>query len=341
MQDSRIPPLKNISLLIMFLSKGFLKIEGTLMPSSPTSFSRTFLWYILGLVGLMIEPTVSSSAEVAVIKSQDILPYNQAVEGFRSLTQLEVKEYDMKGDIEEGLRIINQVKRLKPAAVLAVGSKAAVLAKENLSEIPLVYCIVIDPEKYGLQTSNVTGIALEIPVDTQLKTFKAVVPTLKRIGVVYDPAKTSGLVHTAQEAARQLGLELVAVEVSSAKDLPETIRGLLPKVQGLWMVPDSTVITSDSFQFILLATMERNIPFMAFSDSFVKAGALLALSPNYFAIGRQSSLLVDKVIQNGIPERRHVFHPETARLTINLKTAKILGLEISQGVLSTADEVFQ
>ncbi len=291
--------------------------------------------------GLIAGLPAASLPEVAVIKSQDILPYNQAVEGFRNLTRLEVIEYDMKGDMEEGLRIVKQVKRLKPAAVLAVGSKAAVLAKENLSEVPVVYCVVIDPEKYGLQDGNITGVALEIPVSTQLKTFKAVVPTLKRIGVVYDPAKTSGLIRTAQEEARQLGLELIAVEVSTIKDLPETIRSLLPRVQGLWMVPDSTVITSDSFQFILLNTLERNIPFMVFSDNFVKAGALLALSPDYFSIGRQSSLLVDKVIHSGIPDRKSVIRPETARLTINLKTAKILGLEIPEGVLNTADEVVQ
>lgn len=311
------------------------------MSRSPTTFNRAILWLLFLVVGLIIEPTVASSAEVVVIKSQDLLPYEQAIEGFRSLTQEAVIEYNMKGDIKEGLKIIKQIKRIKPAAVLAVGSKAAVLAKENLSEIPVVYCVVIDPEKYGFQAGNVTGIALEIPVNAQFKTFKAVVPTLKRIGVVYDPAKTSSLIRTAQEEARQLGLELVAVEVRTAKELPGTIRSLLPQIEGLWMVPDSTVITTDSFQFILLATLERNIPFMAFSDNFVKAGALLSLSPDYFKIGRQSSFLVDQVVKRGISDRGKVVPPETARLTLNLKTAKILGLAIPEGILSTADEVFQ
>lgn len=293
------------------------------------------------MAGLIVDPAAASPPQVAIIKSQDLLPYNQAIEGFRSVTQARVVEYNMKGDIEEGLKIIKQIEQLKPAVVLAVGSKAATLAKENLSDIPLVYCAVIDPEKYGLQTGDVTGIALEIPVNAQLKTFKAVVPTLKRIGVVYDPSKTSGLIRTAQEEARRLGLELVTAKVSSAKDLPGTIRSLLPQIQGLWMIPDSTVITADSFQFILLSTLEQNIPFMVFSNSFVKAGALLALSPDYFAIGTQSSLLVDKVIKNGVADRGEVIYPQTARLTINLKTAKILGLEIPERVLSTADEVFQ
>ncbi len=312
------------------------------MSRSPTAFfSRALPWLIFLMVGPIVDPAAASPPQVAIIKSQDLLPYDQAIEGFRSVTQARVVEYNMKGDIEEGLKIIRQIEQLKPAVVLAVGAKAAALAKENLSDIPLVYCAVIDPEKHGLQAGDITGIALEIPVNAQLKTFKAVVPTLKRIGVVYDPAKTSGLIRVAQEEARRLGLELIAAEVSNAKDLPGTIRSLLPKIQGLWMIPDSTVITTDSFQFILLTTLEQNIPFMAFSNNFVKAGALLALSPDYFAIGRQSSLLVDKVIKSGVADRGKIIHPETARLSINLKTAKILGLEIPERVLSTADEVFQ
>ncbi|MBI3812669.1 MAG: ABC transporter substrate-binding protein [Nitrospirae bacterium] len=299
------------------------------------------MWLILWMMGLILDPAAAFSFQVAVIKSQDLLPYDQTVEGYRSLTQVEVVEFNMKGDTEEGLRIVQQIKRLKPAAVLAVGSKAAVLAKENLSETPLVYCAVIDPGKYGLRTGNITGIALEIPIEAQLKTFIAMVPGLKRIGVMYDPSKTSGLIRVAEEAAGRLGLELVKGEVKTVKEIPVTIRGLLPKIQGLWMIPDSTVITTDSFQIILLTTLEKNIPFMAFSSSFVKAGALLALSPDYLAIGRQSSLLVDQVIRKGIADRGGVIYPETTRLTINIKTARILGLEIPKEILKMADEVFQ
>ncbi|MBI3609301.1 MAG: ABC transporter substrate-binding protein [Nitrospirae bacterium] len=311
------------------------------MSRYPISFNRTSLGLIFWFAGLILQPAFASSAGVAVIKSQDLLPYDQAVQGFRSLAAQKVTEYNMKGEVGEGLKIVEEIKRQKPAAVLAVGSKAAALAKENLPEIPLVYCVVIDPEKYGLRAGNVTGIALEIPVGAQLKAFKTVVPGLKRVGVVYDPDKTSGLIRVAYEEAHRLGLELVAVEVSSEKELPRTIRNLLPNIQGLWMIPDSTVMTTESFQLILLMTLEKNIPFMAFSNNFVKAGALLALSPDYFMIGRQSSLLLDQIVRKGMTDRGKMIYPDTARLTINIKTAKILGLEIPEEVLKTADVVFQ
>lgn len=303
--------------------------------------NSTFFRLILCAASLLVPPSVAFSAEVAVIKSQDVLPYDQSIQGFRNITRAEVIEYNMKGDVEEGLKIVEQIRRRKPAAVLAVGSKAAVLAKENLSGIPIVYCAVIDPERYGLQAGDVTGIVLEIPVNSQLRAFKSVVPALKRIGVVYDPTKTSGLIRQAQEEARRLGLELVPVEISSAKDLPGALRSLLPKIEGLWMVPDSTVITADSFQFILLETLERHIPFMAFSTNFVKAGALLALSPDYFAIGRQAAVLMDKVVKIGISDQGKVIYPEGGRLIINLKTADILGLKIPEEILGVASEVIQ
>jgi putative ABC transport system substrate-binding protein len=293
------------------------------------------------MVALMTEWASAESSPVAVIKSQDLLPYNQAVEGFRRATRTEVIEYDMKGEVEEGLKIVKQIKQLRPTVVLAVGAKAAVLAKEHLSEFPLVYCAVIDPDKYGLQAGRITGVVLEIPVKFQLQIFKEVVPSLERIGVVYDPSKTAGLIREAKAEADLLGLELVAEPISTGKALPGTIRNLLPRVQGLWMVPDSTVITTDSFQFMLLNTLERNVPFMAFSDNFVKAGALLALSPDYPAMGKQSSHLVDEIVRSGAPVQGRAVYPDTARLAINLKTARILGLQIPENVLSKADEVFQ
>lgn len=311
------------------------------MSKCPIFSNRPLFCLILCAAFLLAPTSVVFSAEVAVIKSQDVIPYDQSIQGFRSITRAEVIEYNMKGDVEEGLKIVEQIRRRNPAAVLAVGSKAAVLAKENLPGIPIVYCAVIDPERYGLQAGDVTGIALEIPVNSQLRAFKSVVPDLKRIGVVYDPTKTSGLIRQAQEEARRLGLELVPVEVSSAKDLPGAIRSLLPNIQGLWMVPDSTVITADSFQFILLETLERHIPFMAFSTNFVKAGALLALSPDYFAIGRQSSLLMDKVVKSGISDPGKVINSEGGRLIINLKTADILGLKIPEEILGAASEVIR
>lgn len=311
------------------------------MSSSRTSFNRAVLRFIACSVGLMMLPTVLFSAEVAVIKSQDLLPYDQAVAGFRSVSRANIAEYNMKGDETTGPGIIEQIRQHKPDAVLAVGVKAAVLAKKQISDIPLVYCVVIDPEKYGLEEGNITGILLEVPINSQFKIFKAAVPTLKRIGVLYDPAKTAGLIHNAQKEANRLGLELVAVEVRSLKEVPATIRSLLPQVQGLWMVPDSTVITADSFRLILLATYEKNIPFMAFSESFVKTGALLSLSPDYFQIGKQASKLVDRVIERGIQNRGKAISPETARLTINVKTAKILGFEIPTEVLQTADEIIR
>jgi putative ABC transport system substrate-binding protein len=306
-----------------------------------TSSKRALLWLILWMVGLILEPAAAFSFQVAVIKSQDLLPYDQAVAGFRSVSRANITEYDMKEDDNTGAGIIEQIHQLKPDAVLAVGVKAAVLAKKQISDIPLVYCVVIDPEKYGLEEGNITGILLEVPINSQFKVFKAAVPTLKRIGVLYDPAKTAGLIRKAQKEADRLGLELVAVEVRSLKEVSARIRSLLPQVQGLWMVPDSTVITADSFRLILLATYEKNIPFMAFSESFVKTGALLSLSPDYFQIGKQASKLVDRVIERGIQNRGKAISPETARLTINVKTAKILGFEIPTEVLQTADEIIR
>ncbi len=294
-----------------------------------------------GLLAFLLGPIPAASAEVAVIKSHDLPPYNQAVKGFLSATQASVTEYHLAGDAQGDTGIVNKVKRSRPDVILAVGAKAATLAKENLSETPMVYCAVITPEKHGFTVGNITGIAMEIPVKEQFRVFKSAVPTLKHIGVVYDPSKTESLIRRAREEAHLLGLELIAVAVSHPRDLPGAIRRLLPQVQGVWMVPDSTVMTTDSIQFILLTTLQENVPLMAFSSALVKSGALLSLSPDYFTIGKQSSRLIDKILTNPNSPRGKIVYPEASYVSINLKTARILGIDIPNEILSQAGEVFK
>ncbi len=316
----------------------FLKMEETFMSRGLAIFR---MYSYLLVFAFLLVPIQAVSAEVAVIKSHDLPPHNQAVKGFLSTTRASVSEYQLMGDTQGDAGIVNKVRRSRPDVILAVGAKAASLAKENLSETPMVYCVVIAPEKYGFTVGKMTGIAMEVPVKEQFRVFKSTIPTLKHIGVVYDPSKTEGLIRLARQEAQALGIEVIAVKISHPKELPGAIRRLLPQVQGFWMVPDSTVMTTDSIQFILLATLQENIPFMAFSSALVKSGALLSLSPDYFTIGKQSSSLIDKIRMNPNFVRGGIVYPEETHFSINLKTARILGIDISNEVLSQADEVFK
>jgi putative ABC transport system substrate-binding protein len=300
-------------------------------------------WLLAILCFVVIEQPASADArEIAILKSSDIAPYNQAIEGFKSVATSgsTYTEYDVQGDLERGRKLARKIRASQADLVLAVGLKAALAAKLEIVDTPIIFCMVLDPAKAELQAPNMTGILIEVPIDRQLASMRSVLPSLKRLGVLYDPAKTTALVDEAYRQAKAIGLEVSAQPVSSAKDVPAGLRAVLPKVDALWLIPDSTVLTEDSIKFLLMAALEQSVPVIGFSSEFVRSGALLGLSVSYQDVGEQAGFLADKILRGRAPISQAALPPENVRLTINMKTAKYLGLTIPQTIVEKADETF-
>jgi putative ABC transport system substrate-binding protein len=99
-------------------------------------------------------------------------------------------EYDAQGDLELGKKLARKLRASNVSVVVAVGLKAALAAKVEIVDIPIVYMMVLDPLKHQLTAANMTGTLLEIPFDRQLKIMRTFLPALHRVGMLYDPALT-------------------------------------------------------------------------------------------------------------------------------------------------------
>ena len=175
---------------------------------------RLSLGTTLGLLALVIL-TQAKAQEIAVIKSHDIAPFNEALAGFTAACGERVTEYDLRGTTRRTSRLIKHIIASKPKLILAIGVLAAQVAKEAFGDIPVVFFMVPNPHKYSLQGENMVGISLDIPVEVQFAMYKTLVPTLESIGTIYDPAKTGTIATEAQVAARKLGLKLLVSPVAS------------------------------------------------------------------------------------------------------------------------------
>jgi putative ABC transport system substrate-binding protein len=286
-------------------------------------------------------PAGSSAADIVILKSADITAYNQAVDGFKAALggSATITEYDMQGDVARGRRFAKKIRASNADLVLAVGIKAALAAKVEIVDIPILYCMVLDPEKNGLNAPNMVGILLEVPIERQFKEMRSILPGLKRIGVLYDPEKTGDFIEDARRIGKAFGLELIARPVRSEKEVPAGLRRLVPQIDALWLIPDSTVLTEESITFLLTATLDANLPVIGFSSELVRSGALVGLSVNYEDIGRQAAVLARKILGSQIKTPAS-FPPEKLRLALNLKTGKFLGVTIPPDVLNRADQLY-
>ncbi len=315
----------------------------TPVPIHPANMARSpgrlrpwlFLW-------LLFCPALASATDIVILKSSDIAAYNQALSGFKSALPggIVLSEYDLQGDLEKGRKLARKIRAADPALVFAVGLKAAKAAQLEIVDIPVVYSMVLDPTKYGLNTPNMTGILLEVPIERQLATIRAVLPKVKHIGTLYDPSKTALLIEEAKRSLKSNGIDLIPTAVSSERDVPRALRALLPSVGALWLVPDSTVVTDESLRFILNTALEEHVPVIGFSREFARSGAFLCLSVNYGDIGRQAGQLARKIIDGQVVLPMRPLHPDRIEMSLNLKTAKFLEIEIPKDLENKADEIY-
>jgi putative ABC transport system substrate-binding protein len=303
-------------------------------------------WAVAGLVLLLsLSPlfiSESIAADIAILQSSDIAAYREAVTALKATGPIGAiyTEYDVQGDLELGKKLARKLRASNASLVVAVGLKAAVAAKLEIPDIPIVYMMILNPLAHQLTAANMTGTLLEIPADRQLKIMRAFLPTLRKLGTLYNPAKSSLQVKEAMRQATLLDFQLKGFPVESEKDVPQQLRTLLGDIDVLWLMPDSTVLTNESVRFILESSLANQTPVIGFSPEFTRLGALLSLSVNYGDVGRETGLLVKRIL-NG--ERLLPLHPvpiERVKITVNLKTARFLGITFSKELTSLIDETY-
>lgn len=279
--------------------------------------------------------------EVVILKSANIAPYNQAIAGFKSSMPSDTTftEYDLKGDPETGRIYAGKTRASGADLVLAVGAKAAISAKLEIFDIPVVYSMVLHPAKYDLKAANMVGVSVKPPIGQQLNTMRSLLPNLKRIGYLYDPEKTAPLPADAMNQARQLGITFIDRQVRTAEQVPTALRELLPDVEALWLISDSTVLTDESFTFLLRAAFDRHVPVIGFDPEFSRRGALISFWVDSVDIGREAAHVAQTILAGSTAPPPKSFQPKQ-RMALNLGTAEYLGIAIPPAVRSQVDEAY-
>jgi putative ABC transport system substrate-binding protein len=303
-------------------------------------------WAVAGLVWLLglctLSVSESAAMDIAILQSSDMAAYREAIAGLKATGPIGAiyTEYDAQGDLELGKKLARKLRASNASLVVAVGLKAALAAKVEIEDVPIVYMMILDPLKHQLTAANMTGTLLEVPVDRQLKIMRTFLPALHQLGTLYDPVKTSSQVNHAVQQATASDFQLKGIPVESDKDVPQQLRTLLSEVEALWLMPDSTVLTNESVHFILESALARQIPVIGFSPEFTRLGALFSMSVNYGDAGRETGLLAKRILDG---ERLLPLNPvpiARLKITVNLKTAKFLGITFSKELTSLIDETY-
>ena len=279
---------------------------------------------------LILSPFADGHAqEIAIIRSAGIKPYHEVVRGFRNACKADAAEFTISGPGEK--ETFEKIRKINPGLILAVGLEALSRARK-MSGIPVIYTMVSNPRSFLIDQKNITGVSMNVPAERQLRALLEIVPRVKRIGVVYDSRKTAQLFGDARSAASSLGIAVISKNVSSSKEVPSAINGMKGRIDAFWLLPDTTVVTPESMEHLLLFSFENKLPTLAFSDRYVEFGFLMALGIDAGDIGRQAGEIACEVLRGGDISATPMAQPEKAVLILNLKTAGKLGVHIPEDV---------
>ncbi len=239
---------------------------------------------------------------------------------------------------------------LEPKVIVAIGTQAAIAARQASSELPIV-TVSGDIVAGGLVTNlarpegNVTGLSF-FNSDLVLKRFELlmeVVPKLRRLGALSmagaSPVLQAGLAALTAHTQKR-GIELILVTLERIDDLKTGFAKLSDaKVAGMMVMP-SPNLDEKATEIGRLSLAHRFIAIFPF-ERYVQGGGLVCYGPDLADLLYRAGTYADRILRGAKPGDLPVEQPTKFELVINLKTAKALGLTIPQSVLLRADKLIE
>jgi ABC-type uncharacterized transport system substrate-binding protein len=263
--------------------------------------------------------------EVLVVQGLRVKPFDVALSGFKSVCKADWKRVVVSET--EGVDIARTVRQERPDLILAIGADALERVK-RIRDVPILYLMVLNPEKIAGVGRNVAGVSMNIAPEKYLSEMEKLNLPNMRVGILYDPAKSGSEMRRIQQTARAMGIELTARAVGNPREVPEQLARMKGSFNVFWMLPDSTVVTPESVEFLLLFTQQNRIPVVTFASKYLEMGALFSLDIDSFDLGKQAGEMANKVFSSNDAAELPKADARKALIRINRKIAKKLGVNL-------------
>jgi putative ABC transport system substrate-binding protein len=254
-------------------------------------------------------------------------------------------------DETEFPRVMRELVQRGARVLIPAGTSAAVPAKRQKATIPIVFTAVSDPVAQGFVASlahpggNITGFSnFEPNIGSKwLQLLKEIVPSITHVGVLFNP-RTSPYnalwMHSIEAAAPAFGVSAAQVSVQSDEDIRTAIDRLAT------MSGSGLIVPSDSFTFeraAMIASLATNsrLPGVYAFARFARQGGLISYGIDLVEQLEKAAAYGDRILKGDKAGELPVQGPTHYTMSINLKTAKALGLDVPLHLEQLADEVIE
>ena len=275
--------------------------------------------------------------------------------GLRDLGYVEGKNIAIEyrwaeGKYERLPGLAAELVQLKVDVIVAAATPAVQAARQATTTIPIVMVATVDPVGAGLVASlsrpggNITGLSnLGVDLSSKyLELLRVALPKLSRVAVLVNPGNPNhpAFLKNIQATAKTTGVNVSPLQASTASQIEAALGAMTRERAGaLIVLPDSLFLTQ--VRRIAELAAKNRLPTMFGTWEGPEAGGLMSYAQNPAEQFRRAATFVDKILKGAKPADLPVEQPTKFELVINLKTAKAIGLTISQDLLFRADRVIE
>lgn len=260
---------------------------------------------------------------------------------------IEYRGADKAGQLPE---LATELVRLNVRLIVAAGSEATHAAQRATRSIPIVMTSSSDPVGTGLVASlarpngNITGMSLASPdlAGKRLELLREVTGDISPVVVLWkpdDPPAALSMKET-EAAAHKLNIKLLSMGVTQPTEFDEAFTSAMKGHPKALVIVAAPMMSLHAGSIASLA-VRHGLPAISFVSEFAKAGLLMSYGPSIIDSFRRSAGYVVKILAGNKPGDLPVEQPSKFELVINLKTAKVLGLDMPLILQQRADEVIE
>jgi putative ABC transport system substrate-binding protein len=263
-------------------------------------------------------------------------------------SNMDLKVEQAQGSLALANQIATKFASKKPDIVVGVGTMASQAFMKYVKEkkVSLIFTTVTDPVGANLTNSleasreNVSGVSNYIPLEPQVDLFKQIRPEMKTLGFLYSPSEANSisLLKKLEEVCASMNIKLVTQTATQTSEVMQAATKLASEVDAIFISNDAVALSA--MTVIIKAAKLARIPVFVSDTDLVDNGAIAALGPNQYQLGKQTAAMIVRVLKGADIASMPVEFPSDTDLYLNRKAGGELGFAMPHHLLEAADKIF-
>ena len=295
--------------------------------------------YKVGISVITSHPVLD--AEVVALKKA------MADQGFVEGQNVQYDLQNANGDMSVASSIAQKFAGENLDLIFTVTTPSSQAMAKAVTSTPIVFVSVTDPVAAGLlkdlkaPEGNITGISDLYPVDKHLALIQQLVPKAKTLGLLYNAgeANSVALVEKLEKPqAEAKGYKVITATASNSGEVQAAAQSLVGRVDAISVLQDNTVVSA--LEAVIKVGQENKIPVIVADSDSVKRGGVAAYGQDPSDIGGQAGIMGAQILKGASPKDIPVGYAKNLTLTLNQKSADLMGVTFPDALKSAASQIF-